>query len=126
MYIIIILVSITGLLSVTTQGIVIVYDCTSLHSFNLLTKWIGYVGTVSICNNNVHSSTTKKCVISGFPILCRVHGFMACFVTAEPLFVTQHATADVSLMLLASKVDLDSKREVPTDDGLKVYTECFT
>lgn len=68
----------------------------------------------------------KQCVNFGFPILCRVHGFMACFVTTEPLFVTQHATADVSLMLLASKVDLDSKREVPTDDGLKVYTKCFT
>lgn len=33
---------------------------------------------------------------------------------------TQHATADVSLMLLASKTDLDSKKEVPADDGQKV------
>jgi len=32
----------------STQGIAIVYDCTSLHSFNLLTKWIGYVENVSI------------------------------------------------------------------------------
>ena len=32
----------------------------------------------------------------------------------------QHATADVSLMLVASKSDLEGKREVTREDGVKV------
>ena len=32
----------------------------------------------------------------------------------------QHATADVSLMLVASKCDLEGKREVTREDGIKV------
>ena len=41
-----------------------------------------------------------------------------------PVFILystiQHASADVSLMLVASKSDLEDKREVTRDDGLKV------
>ena len=35
-------------------------------------------------------------------------------------YVQTHATADVSLMLVASKSDLEGKREVTRDDGTKV------
>lgn len=67
--------------SITTQyyrggaGIILVYDMTSLDTFNQLAKWIGYV--------------------------------------------QNHATADVSLMLVASKSDLEGKREVTREDGMK-------
>ncbi len=36
----------------------------------------------------------------------------------------QHATADVSLMLVASKSDLEGKREVTREDGMKVIKLC--
>ena len=35
-------------------------------------------------------------------------------------YCLQHATADVSLMLLGSKSDLDSRREVTREDAEKV------
>lgn len=65
---------------------------TSLDTFNQLAKWIGYVQTVGVT--------------------C---GFL-CFICE----VLQHATADVSLMLVASKSDLEVKREVTQEDGMKV------
>ena len=37
------------------------------------------------------------------------------------LHTLQHATADVSLMLLGSKSDLEGRREVTRDDAEKVH-----
>ncbi|XP_011402696.1 PREDICTED: ras-related protein Rab-13-like [Amphimedon queenslandica] len=61
-------------------GIVIVYDITSMRSFEMLSKWMGYVET--------------------------------------------HATADVSMMILGSKCDLDYLREVQPEEGQR-YAENF-
>ena len=58
------------------QGIVVVYDTTSMRSFMQLSKWMNYVEV--------------------------------------------HATADVSIMILGSKSDLDSMREVSKEEGKKV------
>ena len=78
------------------QGIVLVYDMTSLDTFNQLAKWIGYVQTV--CN--------------------RLGSLIVRVIMKLPL---QHATADVNLMLVASKSDLEAKREVTREDGTKVH-----
>lgn len=72
--------------SITTQyyrggaGIIVVYDITSMRSFQLLSKWMGYIET--------------------------------------------HATADVSIMLVGCKRDLDDYREVQTEEGRK-YADNF-
>ena len=57
----------------------IVYDITSMRSFEMLSKWMGYVET--------------------------------------------HATADVSMMILGSKCDLDYLREVEPEEGKRVRGE---
>lgn len=36
-------------------------------------------------------------------------------------FLLQHATADVSVMLLGAKQDLESKREIDVEDGKRVW-----
>jgi len=46
-------------------------------------------------------------------------GYVNCL-QVNILFFSKHATADVSLMLMASKLDIEAKREVPTEDGQKV------
>ena len=50
---------------------------------------------------------------------------VSCFYVLESLKHTlhtlQHATADVSLMLLGSKSDLEGRREVTRDDAEKVH-----
>lgn len=82
---------------------------TSLDTFNQLAKWIGYVQTVRLflieaeCNN----------------VLCE--RLSAC----HSYSYFQHATADVSLMLVASKSDLERKREVTREDGTKVTLILF-
>lgn len=69
---------------------------TSLDTFNQLAKWIGYVQTVW---NKIMFSYARLCYV---------------------INNIQHATADVSLMLVASKSDLEGKREVTREDGMKV------
>ena len=84
------------------QGIIIVYDITSTQSFSQLIKWIGYihsVSTLSLC-----SWVIQVCLIS---------------------YTLQHAAADVSLMLLGSKSDLESRREVTRDDAEKVKPSLY-
>ena len=81
------------------QGIIIVYDITSTQSFTQLIKWIGYVQSVSSVN---------LCV------------FLFVLESSKLISCLQHATADVSLMLLGSKSDLDSRREVTREDAEKV------
>jgi GTPase SAR1 family protein len=85
------------------QGIIVVYDITSTQSFTQLIKWIGYVQSVSFVR--------LLCVF--FPLFLSHSSF-------KFMFSLQHATADVSLMLLGSKSDLDSRREVTHEDAEKV------
>ena len=107
------------------QGIIIVYDITSVNSFSHLTKWMGYVQTVIQYNImqldsivDTYITLRRYSTIQCHCIQCIVYLFMYLY----PPTSGQHATADVSLMLLGSKLDLEDRREVSREEGQKVRT----
>lgn len=52
--------------------------------------------------------------------ISKLHQFLSVLESSKLISCLQHATADVSLMLLGSKSDLDSRREVTREDAEKV------